>query len=113
MSELMFTYLREVNEHEGETWKTWVQLTGNEDELAKFAELLSAVEDECDYYDFPYSFHPEAVEPESVVDKLVEYSESSYGYDHVKVKGKFTAPKTLGEDADDLYKGGIKEYFSE
>jgi hypothetical protein len=106
-----FVRFREVNDHEGETWNTWLQVDGNEEELRKLDALLADVEREVEY-DFPYSLHAEDVEPEDVVDKLCEYAESGYGRSHDKVTGKFICPDSLGEYADDLYKGGIKDYFS-
>ena len=55
---------------------------------------------------------PKSVEPEPVVDKLVQYAIEGYSKSHNKVVGVFTRPDTLGEYANDLYKGGINDFFT-
>ena len=74
---------------------------------------LLADEERGQLCDLPYTMHPEDVEPESVVDKLVEYAESGYRDSHNKITGTFTCPDYLGEYADNLYKGGIAQYFTQ
>ena len=105
-----FVRFKEYNDWEGETWNWWLQVDGNEEELQKFVNLLSAAAGE-EEYDLDYTYYEDDVEDEFVVDKLVEYSNSSYGADHTKVTGKFTCPDTLGQDLDLLYKGGLAAYF--
>lgn len=107
MPELMFVRFHEYNDNEGESWDFWLQLTGNEAEMAKLDRLVSESAD--DEY---YSLRMSDVEPESVVDKLVQYAESGYMGAHNKVKGVLTCPDDLGEDADDLYKGGVEALFA-
>jgi hypothetical protein len=110
MSELQFVEFEEVNDWEGETWTFWLQLTGNEDELTKLDDLLSQAEREIEY-ELPFTLYLENCENESVVDKLVQHSEEGYYDSHNMVLGKFTCPESLGEAADELYKGGIRDYF--
>mgnify|MGYP001103003982 FL=1 len=111
----MTTFVRfeEYNDNEGETWNFWLQLDGNGEELDKLLNLLVDVEGECLEIgrDLAYIFTTN-VEPEQIVDKLVEYAEEGYMPSHSKVTGKFTCPDDLGENADKLYKGGIKDFFS-
>lgn len=97
----------EKNEHEGETWSSWLQVDGNENELVKFRTLLnstSAAE---------YTLTDD-VEPEWAVDALVKYAddESAYASAHEKITGTLTCPDDLGEHADDLYKDGVKKFFT-
>lgn len=108
----MKTFIRfeETNEHEGETWSWWLQVDGNDKEIAKLTILLDQVEQDLGY-ELDYSVYLEDEEPEDVVDKLVEYADEGYGLSHNKVTGKFTCPDDLGEYADKLYKGGINDFF--
>lgn len=113
-----FVLFTEDNDHEAENWNYWLELKGNEDELGKFADKLRAaltqVKEEADgkYFTFPYTFLPECVEPELIVDKLIEYGESGYADQHQKIEGVFTCPEDLTGDCEDLYKGGIKSFFA-
>lgn len=109
-TEITFTRLQEDNDWEGERWNFWIQLTGNEAEIMKLAGILREEENRTDY-ELPYQLHPYEVEPESVVDKLVEYADPGYMDSQNKITGVFTCPDYLGEDAENLYKGGITQYF--
>lgn len=108
----MFVRFHEINEHEGADWDWWLQVDGNEDELAHLGELLRngelLAEDDEDAEPW-HELHMEDVEPESVVDKLVQYAAEDYYALHNKVVGTFTCPETLAGDR--LYKGGIKQFF--
>lgn len=109
--ETMFVRLHEYNDNEGEAWDWWLQLTGNEAEVDKLAGLIDAAyEDESDSW---HELYRDDVEPESVVDKLVEYASSGYYAAHGKVTGVLTCPADLGEDAEALYKGGVTDLFTE
>jgi len=113
MNEAMFVRFHEECDWEGESWDFWLQLDGNEEELANLAVLLRngevLAEDDDEGEDSAYSLNMEAVEPESVVDKLVQYAERGYYQAHTKVTGEFVCPDTLAGDR--LYKGGIKKFF--
>lgn len=110
MAETMFVRFHEYNDNEGESWNWWLQLDGNELELEKLERLVIAATDENDPW---HVLHMDDQEPESVVDKLVQYAESGYFAAHTKVTGKFTCPDDLGEDAESLYKGRIRDFFEE
>jgi hypothetical protein len=107
-----FVRFEEYNDHEGEHWSWWLQVDGNEAELLKFEALLDALKDAVEF-DLDYTLYPEEVEPEAVVDKLVEYADRNYYPAHNKVTGVLQCPNNLGEDAYYLYKGGITNYFKE
>lgn len=105
MSEFM--RFHEYNDHEGESWDWWLQVTGNEAEIAKLASLLDAVEEDDD--DPWFDLTPD-METEEIVDKLVLYAQNGYYAAHNKVVGVFTCPEHIG---DSLYKGGIRDFFTE
>lgn len=107
-----FVRFKEYNDHEGERWSWWLQVDGNTEELLKFEAMLDVLKDASEF-DLDYTLYPEEIEPEEVVDKLVEYAEHNYYPVHNKVPGTFTCPPDLGEDAYHLYKGGIVYYFKE
>lgn len=112
MSERQFVRLHEINENEGATWTWWLEVGGNEEALGRLGELLRQAEDKDEAEDdFPYSYAPQDQEPESVVDKLVEYADENYYPSHNKVIGVFTCPDDLGDHQDVLYKGGIRDLF--
>lgn len=106
-SQLMFVRFHEYNDHEGESWDWWLQLTGNEEALAFLGGMLNEINAEND--DPWLSLHLEDLEPEGSVDKLVEYAENGYFSAHNKVIGVLTVPDDL--DDDTLYKGGIRGLF--
>lgn len=112
MTETMFVRLHEENDWEGERWNWWLQVAGNEVEISKLLGLLRKAEIE-EEFDLPFKLHPQDVEPESVVDKLVEYAVSGYNDSDIKVTGKFTCPEDLGYDCDQLYKGGVNNFFED
>lgn len=107
-----FVRFIECNDHEGETWNFWLQLTGNEREIGKL-ELLLREAQEAAPFDLDYRLTT-SIEPEPVVDKLVEYADESGAYmaAHKKVVGVFRCPDSLGEDLNDLYKGGLRDHFT-
>ena len=105
MPETLFLQFTETNDHEGETWHYWLQIDGNELNIDQFRELVDALDDE--QYELTVN-----IEPESVVDKLVQFADSGYGRTHSKVTGVFTCPDDLGEYGDSLYKGGVSKFFA-
>lgn len=104
-----FVRFTEKNEHEGETWHLWLQMTGNEAELAKFRALLDAAQVGSKH------ILADHVEPEWAVDILVEYAdgETTWAPTHQKITGKFTCPDDLGENAERLYKCGARKFFTD
>jgi hypothetical protein len=111
MAELMFVRLRETNDWEGESWDWWLQVDGNEDAIAKLREILEVWAPDWGTDDPPFVLHLDNVEPEHVVDKLVQYAAENYFRLHNKVSGRFTCPDDLGENAELLYKGAIRSCF--
>jgi len=120
MSDLKFVRFNETNDNEGETWTFWLQANGNEDQLDKLWNLLIDAaknpddEDEEDE-DFAYdlSDRNEMTLSEYDVDVLVKHAAGEgYMAAHHKVVGKFTCPDSLGDGADDLYKGKIRKLFT-
>jgi hypothetical protein len=106
MDELTFARFVEFNDHEGETWTWWLQIDGNESQLDRLRDLLADA-DVAEEYDLRLDI----VEPESVVDELREHAVDGYFAGHNKVLGRLTCPDSLGEYADILYKGGIRDLF--
>ncbi len=119
MTNLKFVRFDETNEHEGETWTFWLQVDGNEDQLDKLWNLLIEAnknpdDDDEEYEEFAYDLSDRAEETvfEHDVDVLVKRAAGNgYMAAHHKVVGKFTCPDSLGDGADDLYKGKIRKLF--
>lgn len=117
-TEKRFARFVEVNEHEGETWNFWLELTGdNGSQLETLQEhIWNATADEHGRPPEPALQEftlTEDVEDETIVDALVLYSdEIGYMPTHQKVTGVFTCPEDLGEHLEKLYKGGIVKLFT-
>ena len=117
-TEKRFARFVEVNEHEGETWNFWLELTG--DNGSELETLQERIWDEYTGPDGlqvepgPQEFSlTEDVEDETIVDALVKYAdEIGYMPTHQKVTGVFTCPEDLGEHLEKLYKGGIVKLFT-
>lgn len=108
----METYQRftEINEHEGETWTFWLQTSGNEVQLAKFAALIDKINEEDESGEDPqYSLGE--VRDEEFVDVLLEESDEGYMAAHTRLVGTFTCPDDLGEFGDVIYKGQISKLW--
>jgi len=120
MSDLKFVRFDETNDNEGETWTFWLQVNGNEDQLDKLWNLLIDANKNPDdedekYEEFAYdlSDRNEETLPEHDVDVLVKHAAGEgYMAAHHKVVGKFMCPDSLGDGADDLYKGKICKLFA-
>lgn len=100
----------ENNDHEGETWRFWIPISGNRAAL----EHLDSAIGGSDEYGLDL-----APVPEAEVDALVKHTGDGYmAYDN-KLAGVLTlTAETIAriEDADDegndpLYKGGIKDFL--
>lgn len=99
-----FTRFVEHNEWEGATWSFWLQIPGNVEALSTLSEIIRPLEDQ-------YELFLHLVEPENVVDILVDYADEDYMPTHNKVTGKLIIPNPF--DVDALYKGGIQDFFHE
>lgn len=112
-----FVKFEEENDHEGETWTFWLQVTGNEGELAKLEDLIKEYE-EAQGSDSEYQLDIMTQLSEEHVDVLVEHGGQGYMNYHQKVVGVLTVPDDLLEDGeygknlDGLYKGGVKKLFT-
>lgn len=121
---MQFIKLREINEHEGETWRFWLQVDGNEAELKRLRTALERVAELYgDQYDVPFELSDQP-KSEAYVDALVEEAEGDddgYMAAHHKVTGVLTVPDWPDLAPDDydnaieraLYKGGIRKLFRE
>lgn len=109
-----FVKFREYNDHEGESWNFWLQLDGNEEEIAKLEKILRQNDDEG-----WYKIDLENPIEEFEVDILVKHSDGGYMADNTKVVGKLTCPEFSAQDSDEawewisdnFYKGDIQRHF--
>lgn len=103
----MSTYISliEQNEHEGETWRFWIRVEGNEEALNKLGVSL-------EYFGLDDLYMLDETLPEAEVDALVKNTMSGYMAFESKLDGKLTVSDDLaGFEAlsDALYKGGISD----
>jgi len=122
MTDLKFVPFTEENDWEGETWRFWLQLTGNEAEIEKLGNLLikQATGEDGEKREIPYSIDLSDELTEAEVDLLVDHAHgTSYMSSETKVTGTFTCPEGPDvhadqDDGDDdpFYKGGITELFT-
>ncbi len=106
---MQFIKFTERNNWEGEIWRFYLQVDGNEEQITKLRKLLAA-------YDvkpaLSYSLDDKVLD-EATVDALVDNSDDDgYMPAHNKVIGRFECPDDLGERADELYKGSSEEFFT-
>lgn len=115
---MRFVRFTEVNEHEGEIWRLWIQLDGNETELGKLAGLLKEEEERAE---LDYTLDLDDPREAFYVDVLVEEATRvCHGYhpSDTRVLGTFRCP-TL-QDLEDkdleldeaLYKFGLLDFVS-
>ena len=103
---VQFISLTENNDHEGETWRYWLQVDGNEDEIEHLRAAIAGADEEETY---ELADIDEAV-PESDVDVLVKHTGRGYTTYENKVTGYLVLPDDF--DIDDLYKGGVARLFT-
>lgn len=111
---MKFVKFTENNDWEGETWRFWLQLDGNESELKK----LKGFFDKNDVGE-AYELDMTPVDEEEV-DTLVKHSRQGYmNYDN-KVTGTFTMPEYEDDGQEDsayewandhFYKGDVERCF--
>jgi hypothetical protein len=121
---MKFVKLTEVNEHEGETWRFWLQVDGNEAELGRLRGAIDAVaqiygdgEPGCPFVLAALS----DAKSEAYVDVLVDETQDDEGYmaPNHKITGTLSvpswpAPGDFGSHIEqDLYKGGVAKLFRE
>ena len=108
-----FQCVFEANDHEGETWRFYIPLEGNEEALSILAELLDedreGNRDACLY---DYGLGGVAFEDE--VDTLEKFSDGGYTAAHNKLDGKLDVTPLLSATPTEihaaLYKGGIRDF---
>lgn len=109
---MKFVPFTEENDHEGETWRFWLQYTGNETEIEKLAVLLIKLS--YGNEDFPYKLDLNDLLNEHDATVIVEHGQSGYmDYENL-VPGTFACPTVENDedDADIFYKGRITRYFT-
>ena len=97
-----FVKVTEHNDCEGETWVFWVQLEGNEEQLAHLDGLTWD-----NYFRDIFSVDMNCVETEEAVDVLVRHAVLGYCFSHNKLKGHLKLPKEPKKKTA----GWFKEYF--
>jgi hypothetical protein len=108
---MQFIKLTERNEWEGETWRFYLQVDGNEEQITKLRRLLSAAAKRSKI-GLDYTLD-DTLMSEADVDALVDNcDDDGYMPAHNKVVGRFVCPDDLGERANELYKGSIEEFFT-
>src|SRR5687767_8299512 len=109
---MRFIKFKEYCDWEGETWYSWLQIDGNEDELDNFSAALDAAQ-EGETFDLEFELLHDDVLEEAFVDCLVEHGNSStYTQTHSKVTGKFTSPTVSDILGQGIYKGKIDKFFT-
>lgn len=117
-----FAKLIEHNDHEGETWIFFLQIDGNEENLAKLKGLIDQYDEDGNEYEL--SLDPI---PEQIVDNLTEHGNDASGYMPLfnKVTGtlrdfeegdiveRYGEGDDTWHELDGLYKGQIKRLYHE
>jgi hypothetical protein len=103
---MKFISLIENNDHEGETWRYWLQVDGNENQIEQLRALIDGSGEEETYE----LADADDIVPEFEVDVLVKHTECGYTTYENKVTGRLTIPDDV--DIDVLYKGGAEHLFN-
>lgn len=99
----------ENNDHEGESWRFWIPIEGNEDALQRLRSALDAADSD---EEFELDLTPA---PEVEVDALVKHTGFGWTAYDSKLEGVLTLPDDVmaeienGAADEHLYKGGIKD----
>lgn len=109
-------YLRftEINEHEGETWRFYIPVEGNQDAIDRLSRVLEA-HDLTETFKFNATPAPESVVDTIVAEALEDYEENGgYRPARVELEGRLVLPDQLEEAeyidvVNLLYKGGIED----
>lgn len=109
-----FVGLTEVNEHEGETYRYWIPIEGNEEALATMRRLFGQDSDQVTEEEATYWLATENPLSEEVVDILVDNTRVGYMAFEQKFTGTLVLPPNFEDDFDSiLYKGEIKKLFQQ
>lgn len=111
----MYVTLTENCNWEGETWRFYIPLEGNQDALARLETALESFAEEE-----PETFELDLTPvPETEVDILVKHGgDATYMDSHNKLVGLLVIPdpklaELAGGALEPLYKGEIREYMRE
>jgi hypothetical protein len=114
MMDHIYAKFTEHNEWEGETWRFYIPIEGNEAALCELEQLLLLANSDSSYeLDMgPFT--------ESAVDTVVKQGNDDCGYmpAHTKLVGLLRLPPELraamsDPEDDPLYKGEIREFMQE
>lgn len=111
---MKFVKFEEYNDWEGETWRFWLQLDGNEESLKKLVPLVKEADAHSGGNEYRLDLNE--ILDEREVDTLVKYTQSGYMDNDNKVVGtlKLTddmVKRSEGDNDDPFYKGGVRGYF--
>lgn len=103
-----FVRFVENNDHEGEEWRFWLQVNGNEKELKRLRKILFATMPS----NYTIDDLSDAV-PESHVDTMVSFAFGGYMDSDHKCTGRLELPldDAFGNLDDLFYKGQIMDFF--
>lgn len=115
----LFVKFTEINDHEGETWVFFLELSGNQVYLGALATLIDDVQNE-NGGNIEFELDLVNLVEEDAVDVLVKYSPEGYMPTFNKVVGRMKLPSRSelveeyehGPEFNGLYKGGIVKLFS-
>ncbi|HEV2929122.1 MAG TPA: hypothetical protein VGW74_10560 [Propionibacteriaceae bacterium] len=101
----MSTYatFRENNAWEGEVWRHYIPIEGNEGALSTLASILS------DRQDTGYSLDVSPLDEATVDARVARPHDCGYMAAHTKLSGRLVLPGKPLADDDWLYKGGIAD----
>lgn len=103
----MTTYatFTEDNEWEGEVWRFYIPIEGNEVALNQLANLVEQAE--------AYGLSLTPLNEATVDDRVAQPDDTDYLAAHTKLTGRLDLTRVIGKPADDvfdvIYKGGIRD----
>lgn len=98
----------EHNQWEGEAWRFYIPIEGNQDALKRLADATERgdLDNAYDAFDLDLTPLPEAHVDRRVTDLA---DDTSYMPAHTKLAGRLILPDDRDLEFDDLYKGAIAE----
>jgi len=119
-----YAVFTETNEHEGETWRTYIQYRGNEGALRQLAEVVTEANKHTEGYDEDddeggaYELDLDHIMPSWIAEALAQWAGdggSTYTSAHDLRKGVLTIPDDALDRAreghDPLYKTEVREWI--
>jgi hypothetical protein len=118
-----YAVFTETNEHEGETWRTYIQYRGNEDALRRLAEVVAEANKHTEGYDEDageggsYELDLDNIMPGYIAEAMAQWAGDggcTYTRAHDLRRGVLTIPANaleLARNGDDpLYKTEVREW---